>query len=89
MLDKPPAPQRPVESSFVVFRYMRHQQIIGAEAQRYAEDGLETLWSQYIAHGGTAGPVEFEAYVYAALVMPRFELMVLEQTLWELRNFAA
>ena len=54
---------------------------------RSADANRRALWCAYLNCGGGSGYVEFEAYLYGALTPPPLEELVLEQTLWEIRQF--
>jgi hypothetical protein len=67
---------------------LRSQRELCSEAIQRSRHDLEAIWLDYLAHGGGADFVEFDAYFHNGLVMPQFERRVLDQTLWELRHFA-
>ncbi|HEX2904265.1 MAG TPA: hypothetical protein VHO01_12485 [Jatrophihabitans sp.] len=50
-------------------------------------DSTHTLWLEYVARGGVADEASFEAYLHGCLIFSRLELLILEQTLWELDTF--
>ena len=56
-------------------------------AREYLQRGtatLDQLWARYWGNGGSAGPVEFEAYLYAAQDPPAQELEILGWALTEI-----
>lgn len=44
-------------------------------------------WILYLRCGGAAMYLEFEAYLWGALITPRLEWSALEQGVWEAENF--
>ena len=60
------------------------QEELGLRASLF--DDVEAVWLAYVALGGTADLVSFDAYLNGGLVMPRYELLVLDQTVWELQT---
>ena len=49
------------------------------------DPSLHHLWTLYWGHGGTAGLIEFDAYLYWLIVLDSFDLKILT---WALEDFA-
>ena len=44
-------------------------------------------WMNYLRCGGTSAFLEFEAYLFAALVLPALDREVLQHSIWEAEEF--
>lgn len=65
----------------------REQRRLCQQAWEQSGHDLESIWLDYVGHGGSAGLLEFDGYFHGGLIMPRLEWLVLDQTLWERRSF--